>query len=61
MVHSPTAATGRVYRTGNGGLTWELESATFDGELYSIIACSINQAFSVGEVDTTALVLKSHD
>lgn len=61
MVHSPTAATGRVYRTRNGGLTWELESATFDGELYSIIACSINQAFSVGEVDTTALVLKSHD
>jgi photosystem II stability/assembly factor-like uncharacterized protein len=61
MAHSPTAATGRVYRTRNGGTTWELESATVDGELYSTIACSINQAWTVGEVDTTALVLKSHD
>jgi len=61
MVHSPTAATGRVYRTRNGGTSWELESATVDGELYSVIACGINQAFAVGEVDTTALVLKAHD
>jgi len=61
LVHSPTAATGRVYRTRNGGLTWELESATVAGELYSIITCNINEAFSVGEIDTTALVLYSHD
>ena len=61
MVHSPTADTGRLYRTRNGGLTWELESATYDGELYSVIGCSINEAFAVGEVDTTALVLRAHD
>lgn len=61
MVHSPTNATGRVYRTRNGGASWELESATFDGELYSIIACTVNDAFSVGEVDATALVLHTHD
>jgi len=61
MAHSPTNATGRVYRTRNGGVTWELESGTVDGELYSIKACTINEAFTVGEVDTTALVLHSHD
>lgn len=60
MVHSPTAATGRVYRTRDGGYTWELESATVGGELYSVIGCTANLAFAVGEVDTTALVLKSH-
>jgi photosystem II stability/assembly factor-like uncharacterized protein len=61
MIHSPTNATGRLYRTRNGGLTWELESATVAGELYSVHACSINKAFAVGETDTTAIVLKSHD
>ena len=61
LVHSPTAATGILYRTRNGGTTWEVESATVAGELYSVIACGINQAFAVGEVDTTALVLKAHD
>lgn len=61
MVHSPTNATGRVYRTRNGGTTWELESATLAGELYSILGCTVNDAFAVGEVDTTALVLHSHD
>jgi photosystem II stability/assembly factor-like uncharacterized protein len=61
MAHSPTAATGRLYRTRNGGLTWELESATVAGELYSVIGCTTNDAFAVGEVDTTALILKAHD
>ncbi len=61
MVHSPTGITGRLYRTRNGGVTWELESITYDGELYSVIACTINQAFAVGAVDVTALVLRAHD
>lgn len=61
MVHSPTAATGRLYRTRNGGTTWELESATIAGELYSVLGCTTNAAFAVGEVDTTAIVLKAHD
>jgi len=61
MAHSPTAATGKLFRTRDGGLTWELESATIAGELYSVIACGTNDAFAVGEVDTTAIVLKAHD
>ena len=64
MVHSPTAATGIVYRSRNGGLTWEVESDTVDGELYAIEPCTINQAWSVGEVGAspaTVLVLKTHD
>ena len=64
MVHSPTAATGILYRTRNGGTTWEAESATVDGELYSVYVCDINQAYAVGEVGAapaTALVLKAHD
>ena len=61
MVHSPTAATGLLYRTRNGGLTWEAESQTYDGELYSVLGCHVNKAFAVGEVDTTALVLRAHN
>jgi photosystem II stability/assembly factor-like uncharacterized protein len=62
MIHSPTAATGRLYRTRDGGLTWELESATVAGELYSVHACTVNQAFAVGELAPTyALILKAHD
>ena len=61
MTHSPTNATGRVFRTRNGGLTWEQETLQVDGELYSIIGCSVNEAFAVGELDTTALVVHSHD
>lgn len=60
MVHSPTNATGKLFRTRDGGYTWELESATYAGELYSVIGCTPNQAFAVGEVSTTALVLKAH-
>jgi len=59
MTHSPTAATGRVFRTRNGGESWEREALTVDGELYSIIGCSINELFAVGEIDTTALVVHS--
>lgn len=60
MLHNPTNATGRVFRTRNGGFTWELVSQTYAGELYDIVACTVNEAFSVGEVNTTALVLKTH-
>ena len=64
MVHSPTNATAIVYRSRDGGLTWESESATQDGELYAILPCSVNQAWSVGKVGAapaTALVTKTHD
>jgi photosystem II stability/assembly factor-like uncharacterized protein len=64
MAHSPTNATGILYRTRNGGTTWEAESATVDGELYSVMSCSINGAYAVGEVGAapaTVLVLKAHD
>ena len=64
MVHSPTNATAIVYRSRNGGTTWEAESDTQDGELYAIEPCTINQAWSVGEVGAspaTVLVLKTHD
>jgi len=64
MAHSPTDATGILYRTRNGGLTWEAESATVDGELYSVYVCDINQAYACGEVGAapaTGLMLKAHD
>ena len=62
MAHSPTAATGILYRTRDGGYTWEAESATVAGELYSVHTCSINQAFAVGEIaPTNSLILKAHD
>ena len=61
MTHSPTNATALIYRTRDGGFTWEVESGTIPGEMFSIIACDVNHAFSVGEVDTTALVYKVHD
>ena len=64
MAHSPTNATGILYRTRNGGTTWEAESDTEDGELYSVMSCSINGAYAVGEVGAapaTVLVLKAHD
>ena len=64
MAHSPTNATAIVYRSRNGGTTWEAESGTQDGELYAILPCTINQAWSVGEVGAapaTVLVLKTHD
>lgn len=62
MIHSPTGATGRVYRTRDGGWTWELESATVAGELYGLYACDVNHAFAVGEpAPTNALILKVHD
>ena len=62
MVHNPTAATGRLYRTRNGGTNWELESATVAGELLALYACSVNGAFAVGEVAAgMALLLKAHD
>ena len=64
MAHSPTNATAIVYRTRNGGTTWEAESATQDGELYAVLPCTINQAWAVGEVGAapaTVLVTKTHD
>lgn len=61
MTHSPTNATALIYRTRDGGFTWEVESGTAPGELFSVLACGVNDAFAVGEVNTTALVYKVHD
>lgn len=62
LIHNPTGATGRIYRTRDGGRSWELESTTVAGNLFGLHVCDVNHAFAVGEpAPTNALILRLHD
>jgi len=55
MVHDTAAPVGTVFRTVNGGWTWEAHTTPANQGLNSIIACSGNKAAVVGEVTAAAV------
>jgi photosystem II stability/assembly factor-like uncharacterized protein len=61
LTHYTAGGAGRVLRTRNGGLSWEIESEWFSDRLKAIRACSTNEAFAVGGDTGVALIVHTHE
>lgn len=59
ILHDTAAPAGRVFRTINGGVTWELWQAPTNAGLNALVVCDENNAYAVGEPSGgTAVIVK---
>ena len=64
LLHDNATPVGSVYRTRNGGESWELMTDVTNSGLNSVHACHVNLVYAAGEVEGfagTAVVLKGED
>ena len=66
LLHDDTTPVGSVYRTRDGGFTWEIIPDVINAGLNSVHYCNANRCFAVGDcylpaVPGTAVILKGSD
>jgi len=58
LVHNTAVPVGTIYRTNNGGYTWEAMTTPTNVGLNHVWCVSASRAYVVGEVSTTSMILK---